>query len=183
MTENLPEKPAQSEIILYQTEDGENRIQVRLDGGTVWLSQSLMAELFRTTPQNITIHIREIYEDAELAEGTTCKELLQVRRQIKFYNLDMILAVGYRVRSPRGVQFRQWATERLREYLIKGFTLDDDRLKGRDRLADYFDELLARIREIRASEARVYQRIREIFALAADYVEGQQETQVFFATM
>lgn len=150
-----------------------------------------MAELFETTPQNITIHIGEICGDGELPEASTCKELLQVRqeggravrRQIKSYNLDMILAVGYRVRSPRGVQFRQWATERLREYLVKGFTLDDERLKGGDRLADYFDELLARIREIRASEARVYQRIREIFALAADYVEGQQETQVFFAAM
>ncbi len=191
MTGNSPEKPAKSEITLYQTDDGRSRIQVRLEGGTVWLSQALMAELFLTTPQNITIHIGEICEDGELAEGGTCKEHLQVRqeggravrRQIKLYNLDMILAVGYRVRSPRGVQFRQWATERLKEYLIKGFTLDDDRLKGRDRLADYFDELLARIREIRASEARVYQRIREIFALATDYVEGQQETQVFFATM
>ena len=180
-----------SEIILYQTEDGQSRIQVRLEGGTVWLSQALMAELFLTTPQNITIHIGEIYKDGELSEAATCKEHLQVRqegsrvvrRQIKLYNLDMILAVGYRVRSPRGVQFRQWATERLREYLIKGFTLDDERLKGHDRLADHFDELLARIREIRASEARVYQRIREIFAFAADYVEGQQETQVFFATM
>jgi hypothetical protein len=102
---------------------------------------------------------------------------------VKFYNLDMILAVGYRVRSPRGTQFRQWATERLREYVVKGFTLDDDRLKGRDRLADYFDELLARIREIRASETRVYQRIREILALAVDYVEAEEETQVFFAAM
>ena len=99
------------------------------------------------------------------------------------YNLAMIIALGYRVRSPRGTQFRQWATERLREYLVKGFTLDDERLKGRDRLADYFDELLARIREIRASEARVYQRIREIFALAVDYVEGEQETKTFFALM
>ncbi len=191
MTENLPEKPTKSEIILYQTDDGQSRIQVRLEGGTVWLSQALMAELFLTTPQNITIHIGEIYKDGELSEAATCKEQLQVRRegsravrrQINLYNLDVILAVGYRVRSPRGVQFRQWATERLREYLIKGFTLDDERLKGHDRLADYFDELLARIREIRASEARVYQRIREIFAFATDYVEGQQETQFFFATM
>ena len=151
MTENSPEKPGKSQIILYQTDAGQSRIQVRLAGDTVWLSQALMAELFLTTPQNI--------------------------------NLDVILAVGYRVRSPRGIQFRQWATERLREYLIKGFTLDDERLKGHDRLADHFDELITRIREIRASEARVYQRIREIFALATDYVEGQQDTQIFFATM
>ncbi|HVA65372.1 MAG TPA: virulence RhuM family protein [Elusimicrobiota bacterium] len=191
MTENSPEKPAKSEIIIYQAEDGQSHIQVRLEGGTVWLSQALMAELFQTTPQNVTIHIGEIYKDGELSEAATCKEHLQVRqeggravrRQIKLYNLDMILAVGYRVRSPRGVQFRQWATERLREYLIKGFTLDDERLKGHDRLADYFDELLVRIREIRASEARVYQRIREIFAMAMDYVEGQEETQAFFAAM
>lgn len=180
-----------SAIVLYQTEDGRSRIQVRLEDQTVWLPQALMAELFQTTPQNITIHIKSIYDDGELAEPTTRKELLQVqeeggrsvRRQLKFYNLDVILAVGYRVRSPRGIQFRQWATERLREYIVKGFTLDDERLKGRDRLADYFDELLARIREIRASEQRVYQRIREIFALASDYVEGEKETQVFFAMM
>ena len=107
----------------------------------------------------------------------------QVQRRLDFYNLDMIIAVGYRVKSAVATRFRQWATERLREYIVKGFTLDDERLKGRDQLADYFDELLARIREIRASEKRVYQRIREIFALASDYREGAQETQVFFATM
>ena len=179
------------EVIVYRTEDGRNRILVRLEEETVWLTQAMLAELYQTTPQNITIHIRDLYGDGELAEETTCKEYLQVRseggrsvrRRLKHYNLDMILAVGYRVRSPRGVMFRQWATERLREYLVKGFTLDDERLKGHDRLADHFDELLARIREIRATEARVYQRIREIFALACDYREGEQETQVFFATM
>jgi len=192
MTKQEPETPGgRSEIALYQTADGRSRIQVRVEGETVWLPQALIAELYETTPQNVTIHVGDIYASGELSEAATCKEYLQVRqegdravrRRIKFYNLDMILAVGYRVRSPRGVQFRQWATERLREYLVKGFTLDDDRLKGRDRLADYFDELLARIREIRASEARVYQRIREIFALASDYREGEQETQVFFAVM
>ncbi len=170
-------------ILLYRTEDGRNRIQVRLENETVWLTQRSMAELFQTTPQNITIHVRAIYRDGELSEPATCKDFLQVQkegersiqRRFKFYNLDIILAVGYRVRSPRGVQFRQWATERLREYLVKGFTLDDERLKGRDRLGDYFDELLARIREIRASEKRAYQRIREIFALAADYREGVRE--------
>jgi len=183
--------PGGSEIIIYQTEDGRSRIQVRLEDQTVWLPQALIAELFQTTPQNVTIHIKQIFEDGEQSEAATCKERLQVRqegtrtvrRQIKYYNLDIILAVGYRVRSPRGTQFRRWATERLREYLVKGFALDDDRLKGRDRLADYFDELLERIREIRASEKRVYQRIREIFALASDYVEGEQQTQAFFAAM
>ncbi len=180
-----------SELVLYRTEDGHSHIQVRLENETVWLTQALIAELYGTTPQNITMHIREVYADGELLEPATCKECLQVqneggravRRQLRHYNLDLILAVGYRIRSDRGTQFRQWGTERLREYLVKGFALDDERLKGRDRSADHFDELLARIREIRASEQRVYQRIREIFALATDYDESGQETQVFFATM
>ena len=179
------------EIISYPTEDGRNRIQVRLEGNTAWLTQVMMAELFQTSVPNINIHIRNVLDERELTAEATIKEYLivrhegprQVQRPVKFYNLDMILAVGYRVHSPRGTQFRQWATERLREYIVKGFTLDDDRLKGRDRRVDYFDELLARIREIRASEKRVYQRIREILALAVDYVEGEQETQVFFAMM
>lgn len=181
----------QSDILIYRAEDGRMKISVRLEEETVWLTQAMMAELYQTTPQNITLHIRAIYEDGEIEEGATCKEYLQVRaegdrevkRQLKHYNLDMILAVGYRVRSARGVQFRQWATERLHEYVVKGFTMDDERLKLKDRRADYFDELLARIREIRASEARVYQRIREIFALASDYVEDQQATNTFFAVM
>lgn len=180
-----------SDIVIYQTADGGSRIQVRIEDETVWLTQALMAELFETTPQNITIHIKSIYEDGEVQEEATCKEFLQVRqegertvrRQIKHYNLDMILSVGYRVRSKRGIQFRRWATERLREYLVKGFTLDDERLKGRDRVTDYFDELLARIRDIRASEKRVYQRIRDIFALSPDYAPGEEETRFFFATM
>lgn len=179
------------EVIVYQAEDGRNRILVRLEDETVWLTQAMMADLYETSVPNINIHIRNILAENELRAEATIKEYLivrqegsrQVRRPVNYYNLDMILAVGYRVRSPRGVQFRQWATERLREYLIKGFTLDDERLKGRDRVADYFDELLARIREIRASEARVYQRIREIFSLASDYVEDEQETKIFFATM
>ena len=184
------DKPG-GEVLVYRTEDGRNRILVRLKDETVWLTQAMMADLYETTSQNITLHVRAIYEDGELAETATCKEYLQVRteggravqRRLKHYNLDMILSVGYRVRSPRGVLFRQWATERLREYLVKGFTLDDERLKGRDRITDYFDELLARIRAIRASEARVYQRIREIFALATDYVEDERETKTFFAMM
>lgn len=190
---NLPAQAEPSgQVLIYPTEDGSNRIQVLMEGETVWLSQALMAELFQTTPQNITLHVRNIYKEEELSPEATCKEYLQVRREgsrevrrtLKHYSLDMILAVGYRVRSIRGTQFRQWATERLKEYLVKGFTLDDDRLKsGRNLGADYFDELLERIRDIRASEARVYQRIREIFALAADYVEGHRETQVFFAFM
>ncbi len=185
------QKKPGGEMIVYQTEDGQNRILVRLENETVWLTQAMLSELFQTSPQNITIHIKAIYKDGELFETATCKDYLQVRtegkrtvhRRLKHYNLDMILSIGYRVRSPRGVQFRQWATERLHEYLVKGFALDDERLKGGGGLVDYFDELLARIREIRASEARVYQRIREIFALACDYREGEEETLVFFATM
>lgn len=178
-------------IVVYQAEDRGGRIRVLLEGETVWLTQALIAELFQTTPQNITMHLAAIYAEGELAEPATCKEFLQVRtegrrqveRALKHYNLEAILAVGYRVQSPRGTQFRQWATARLHEYLVKGFTLDDERLKGGGGVVDYFDELLGRIREIRASEARVYQRIREIFALAGDYREGEEETQRFFATM
>jgi hypothetical protein len=187
MTDAAPK----SEIVLYQTEDGQTRIACRFEGETLWLSQALIADLFQTTPQNITLHLRDIYAEGELNEEATCKSFLQVRqeggravsRNVKHYNLDAILAVGYRVRSQRGIQFRQWATARLSEYLIKGFTLDDQRLKRTDAVTDYFDELLARIREIRASEQRVYQRIREIFALAADYREGDREAQLFFAKM
>ena len=192
MTDNSKSSPVpSSEIILYQTEDGRSRIEVRLENETVWLTQQLMAELFQTTQQNISLHIQNIYAEGELRPEATHKDFLSVRREgsrdvqrrIEHYNLDMIISVGYRVKSAVATRFRQWATERLREYIVKGFTLDDERLKGRDRLADYFDELLARIREIRASEKRVYQRIREIFSLASDYREGEQETQVFFATM
>jgi hypothetical protein len=192
MADRSGEQPATgSEIILYQTEDGQSRIEVRLENETVWLTQQLMAELFRTTVPNISMHIRNIYADGEMTPEATVKDFLTVRREgnrdvqrhLEFYNLDLIISVGYRVKSAVATRFRQWATERLREYIVKGFTLDDERLKGRDRLADYFDELLARVREIRASEKRVYQRIREIFALASDYREGEAETQVFFATM
>jgi len=190
MTNGQPEPPSPgSEIVLYQTEDGQTRIQVRLEGGTVWLTQGLLAELFQTSPQNITLHIKEIYADGELDESPTCKDFLQVRqeggrrveRRLKHYNLDVILAVGYRVRSHRGVQFRRWATERLREYLVKGFTMDDDRLKeGRTIGADYFDELLERIRDIRASEKRFYQKIRDIYKLAIDYDPKAEATKEFF---
>ena len=192
MTEKPKNSPVpSSEIILYQTEDGRSRIEVRLENETVWLTQQLMAKLFQTTIPNISMHIRNIYLDGELTPEATVKDFLTVRREgsrnvqrrLEFYNLDMIISVGYRVKSAVATRFRQWATERQREYIVKGFTIDDERLKGRDRLADYFDELLARIREIRASEKRVYQRIREIFSLASDYREGERETQTFFGAM
>lgn len=188
----MSEAPS-SQLILYRTPDGQTRVQCRFEQENVWLTQALMAELFETTPQNITIHLRAIYADGELQESTTCKEYLQVRieggrqiqRALKHYSLEAILAVGYRVRSPRGTQFRQWATARLKEYLVKGFTIDDERLKnppGKGH-TDYFDELLERIRDIRASERRVYLRVREIIALAADYNPAEPETQVFFQTI
>ena len=189
-----PEEPG-GELVLYQTADGRTRVECRFAEESLWLSQALMAELFQTTPQNITLHLKALYADGEIEERATCKDFLQVRtegarqvqRMVKFYNLDAILAVGYRVRSPRGTQFRQWATERLREYLVKGFTMDDERLKNPpvegSGVPDYFDELLERIRDIRASERRMYLRVREIFALAADYDPKRNETAAFFSVM
>ena len=182
-----------SEIILYQPEDGRTRIQCRFENETVWLTQQHMAELFQTTKQNVSLHIKNIYEERELERGATVKESLtvqlegkrSVQRRVEFYNLDIIISVGYRVKSLRGTQFRIWATQRLREYIVKGFTMDDERLKnppGKGHI-DYFDELLERIRDIRSSERRVYLRVREILALAADYEATEPETQVFFQTI
>jgi len=182
-----------SEIILYQTEDGRTRIQCRFEDENVWMTQALMAELFQTTPQNITLHLRAIYEEGELKEAATCKEYLQVRseggrriqRSLRHYNLEAILAVGYRVRSPRGTAFRQWATARLKEYLVKGFTMDDERLKnppGKGQ-KDYFDELLERIRDIRSSERRFYQKVLDIYATSVDYDPSAEASQEFFATV
>jgi hypothetical protein len=190
MADNLPEK--RSDILIYQTEDGQTRIDVRLEENTVWLTQAGMAELFQITPQNVTIHLRNIYKEGELSESATCKEYLQVRtegirpiqRKLKHYNLEAILSVGYRVRSHRGTQFRRWATERLREYLVKGFVMNDERLKeGRSLGADYFDELLERIRDIRASEKRFYRKITDIFRTSVDYDPSAEITQEFFATV
>jgi len=163
---------------------------VRLEDETLWLTQAAMAELFQTTPQNITIHLKAIHKEGELLEKATCKESLQVQteggrkvnRKRKFYNLPAIIAVGYRVNSTRGTQFRIWATERLNEYLVKGFTMDDERLKqGTNIGSDYFDELLERIRDIRASEKRFYQKIRDIYKLAVDYDPKAEETLEFFS--
>ena len=178
----------EGEIILYRTPDGLAEVQLQAIGGTVWLSQAEIARLFEVTPQNVTLHVRSIYGSGELAEGATCKEHLQVRseggrtvqRAIRTYNLDMILAIGYRVRSQRGVQFRQWATTTLRDYLVKGFVMNDERLKEPGGW-DYFDELLARIRDIRASEKRFYQKIRDLLALSIDYPDDEGAAQDFFA--
>lgn len=181
----------EGELLIYPVRDGSGGIRVLLAGETVWLTQAQIAELYQTTKQNISLHIQNIHAEGELRSEATVKQYLtvrqegkrQVQRPLEYYNLDMILAVGYRVRSVRGTEFRQWATARLSEFLVKGFVLDDERLKGNVGPADHFDELLARIREIRASEARVYQRIREIFAMAVNYREGEQATQRFFAIM
>jgi hypothetical protein len=180
----------QGQLLIYS--DGGLKLQVRLDGQTVWLTQAQMAELYQTTPQNITLHVQGIYDDGELPEDATCKEYLQVRREgqrqvqrsLRHYSLDVILAVGYRVRSARGTAFRQWATTRLRELLVKGFTLDDERIKaGRTIGADYFDELLSRIRDIRASERLFYQKITDIYATSIDYDADADLTKLFFQTV
>jgi hypothetical protein len=181
----------QGELLVYQGLGLESPVQVRLEGETVWLSQKLMAELYGVSIPTINEHISNIYDDEELLPEATIRKFRivqtegtrQVGRLIDHYNLEMILAVGFRVRSRRGSQFRKWANERISEYLVKGFTMDDERLKGNAGVVDYFDELLARIREIRASEARVYLMIKNIFALAGDYQEGTKATQLFFATM
>jgi hypothetical protein len=181
-----------SNLLIYQTEDGHTKIDVRLENETVWMTQKAIAELFQTSPQNITLHVKNIYEERELGAEATCKFYLQVqnegsrevKRKAKHYNLEMILAIGYRVRSYRGTQFRKWATERLNEYLVKGFTMDDERLKDmRNFGEDYFDELLERIRDIRSSEKRFYQKITDIYATSVDYDRNAEVTQQFFATV
>lgn len=185
---SAPNDAARGELLLYNTEDGSAQFFLRAEGGTVWLSQAEIAALFQTTPQNITLHVKAIYAEGEVDAEATCKTYLQVqtegsrpvRRTIKTYNLDLILAIGYRVRSPRGTQFRQWATTHLREYLVKGFVIDDSRLKEPGGW-DYFDELLQRIREIRASEKRFYQKVRDLFALSVDYRDDPEGAGLFFA--
>lgn len=177
-------------LIIYQTEDGLSEIQLKAIDGTAWLTQAEIAELFQTSPQNITLHIKAIYEERELEPEATCKEYLQVRnegerqveRQLKHYNLEVILAVGYRIKSLRGTQFRIWATTTLRDYLVKGFVMNDEQLKNPDTM-DYFDELLERIREIRASEKLFYQKIKGIYIKSADYDSHSDQAQLFFKTV
>lgn len=175
-----------SELILYTTDDGQASIRLRAEDGMVWLSQQEMADLFATSKPNINQHVKHVLAEREQSEATV-KEYLTVqseggrtvRRKTLLYNLPMILAVGYRVRSPRGTQFRQWATRHLGEFLVKGFVLDDKRLKD-PAAADYFDELLARLRDIRASEKRFYQKVRDIYATAVDYDKTSEAAQLFF---
>ena len=177
-----------NDLILYTTEDGRSQIKLRTEDQTVWLTQLEMAELFDATKQNISLHLKNLFEDGELSECSVVKESLTTaadgkRYSTLLYNLDAILAVGYRVRSPRGVQFRRWASTVLKEYLLKGFAMDDERLKNPDGRPDHFDEMLERIREIRASEKRFYQKVRDLFALSSDYDKTETAAQTFFATV
>ena len=183
----------QSEITLYQTEDGRTRIQCRFENETVWLTQALIAELFQVTVPTVNEHLKGIYAEGELPSEATIRKFRIVRtegrrevsREIEHYNLDAIIAVGFRVRSHRGTQFRQWATGRLNEYLLKGFTMDDERLKnppGKGQ-KDYFDEQLERIRDIRSSERRFYQKVLDIYATSVDYTPNTELSQQFFATV
>ena len=181
-----------SKFLLYQTEDGQTRVQVRVLDETIWLTQKLLAELFQKDVRTINEHIQNVFEEGELEREPTIRKFRivqlegsrQVEREVEHYNLDVIISVGYRVRSHRGTQFRQWATKQLRELIVKGFVLDDERLKEGRRLGrDYFDELLERIRDIRASEKRFYQKICEIYANSTDYDKEHPLTQEFFKTV
>ncbi len=174
------------EIIIYTTDDGRSNISLFARNGSVWLNQNQMAELFDTSKQNISLHINNILKDKELQQNSVVKEYLTTAADgknysVAFYSLEMIIAVGFRVRSERGTQFRQWANRNLSEFMRKGFVMDDERLKNPDGRPDYFDELLERIRDIRASEKRFYQKVRDLFALSSDYDKTDKATQMFFA--
>ena len=179
-----------SDMIIYNTEDGKSKVSLKLENGTVWLSQLEIAELFETTKQNVSKHIKAIFEDGELLEKATVNYQLtvqnegtrEVRRKVAYYNLDMILAIGYRVRSLRGIQFRNYATTILKEYLIKGFAMDDERLKNLGG-GSYFKELLDRIRDIRSSEKVFYRQVLDLFATSVDYNSKSNEAKCFFATV
>jgi hypothetical protein len=183
--------PPGGQFLVYQTEDGKLKIDVRFEGETVWLTQQHMAELFQTTVPNVSMHIRNVFAEGELQPAATVKESLTVRqegsrsvqRSMEFYNLDVIISVGYRVKSHRGTQFRIWATQRLREYIVKGFVLDDERLKNPDQPFDYFEEVTRRIQDIRTSERRFYQKITDIYATSIDYDPTQEISLLFFKTV
>jgi hypothetical protein len=183
--------PRGGNILIYQSEQGQTKIEVRLEGETLWLSQAGLAELYQTTIPNINIHIKNIYDEQELAPEATVKDYLivqtegsrRISRQVKHYNLDMIISVGYRIKSHIATHFRQWATQRLRGYIVKGFVLDDERLKNPDNPFDYFDELLRRIQDIRTSERRFYQKITDIYATSVDYDPTGDISIDFFKTV
>lgn len=175
------------DLILYTSEDGKSRVSLYARDGSVWLNQQQMAELFATSKPNISMHISNILKDKELDSNSVVKDYLTTAPDgksymVKYFSLEMIMAVGFRVRSVRGVQFRQWAARNLSEYLRKGFIMDDERMKNPDGRPDYFDELLARIRDIRASEKRFYQKVRDLFALSVDYDASDKATQMFYAS-
>lgn len=184
-------EPTRSQFLLYTDESGTTRIDVRFDEDTVWLTQAQIAQLFDTSQQNISLHIQNVYEEQELPREGTHKDYLTVRREgrrdvrrtLTHYNLDMIISVGYRVKSRTATAFRIWATQRLREYIVKGFVLDDERLKNPDLPFDYFDELLQRIQDIRTSERRFYQKITDVYATSIDYEPAAQLTQTFYAAV
>ncbi len=191
MSEDSEVPPPGGQFLVYQTEDGKLKIDVRFEGETVWLTQQHMAELFQATQQIISLHLQNIYEEGELQREATHKESLSVRqegarsvrRRVDFYNLDAILSVGYRVKSAVATRFRIWATQRLREYIVKGFVLDDERLKNPDQPFDYFEELMRRIQDIRTSERRFYQKITDIYATSIDYDPTQEVSLQFFKTV
>ena len=182
-----------NEILIYKSQDGEIKLDVKFENENIWLTQKDMADLFQTTISNINMHIKNIYEDGELIEEATIKDFLivqkegnrNVKRSLTHYNLDMIISVGYRIKSLVATRFRIWATQKIKEYMIKGFVMDDERLKNPpvkgSFVPDYFDEMLERIRDIRASERRVYLRVKEIFTLADDYEPSLKETNLFFS--
>ena len=180
-----------NKIILYSTEDGKTEIAVSLEGETVWLSQKQMAELFQTTVANINQHVGNVLKEGELQEISTIKESLivqkegsrDIKRAVVFYNLDMIISVGYRINSLRGTQFRIWATQKLREYIVKGFVMDDERLSEGGVKKEFFAELLERVRKIRASEKNLYEKVKDIFATSVDYDPKTDFTKEFYATM
>jgi len=188
---NFQKVSATSQIIIYQTEDGQTKLDVRMDKGSVWLTQKMMAELFQTTIPNINLHLKNIFEEKELEENSTIKDFLivqkegnrQIERTQKFYNLDVIISVGYRIKSLIATRFRQWATAKLHEYIKKGFLLDDERLKNPDVPFDYFEELTRRIQDIRTSEKRFYQKITDIYATSADYDPTTDASILFFKTI
>jgi len=184
----MKEEKNPSQFLIYQAEDGKTRLDVRLEDETVWLSQSQMGELFQTTKQNVSLHLKTIFKEQELAQNSVVKEFLTTAADgktytVSHYNLDAIISVGYRVKSVRATQFRIWATQRLKEYIVKGFTLDDERLKQGGQKARYFQELLQRIRDIRSSERNFYQKVTDIYATSIDYRNDDKLTKDFFATV
>lgn len=186
-SEQLNTYTPQGEMVIYRTDDGKATVDVMLENETVWLTQKQMANLFETTPQNITMHVRNVYRDGELVQTATCKDFLQVQKEgsreiqrvSKFYNLEVVLAVGYRVRSKRGIEFRLWASERLKEYIVKGYTMDVERLKG-NAGGQYWYDLLATIKDIRSSEKVLYRQVLDLYATSVDYDPKAEDTILFF---